>query len=66
MKDKTVRKVPSREDETYFALTSGDYVNTDTILFEIAKSVGRIADMLAEANGYKVEYDSETEDGDTE
>ena len=66
MKDKTVKKVPSREDETYNALTSGDYVNTDSILYEIAKSVGRIADMLAEANGYKVEYDSDTEDGDTE
>ena len=66
MKDKTVKKVSSREDETYSALTSGDYVNTDTILYEIAKSVGRIADILAETNGYKVEYDSDTEDGDTE
>ena len=66
MKEKTVRKVPSREDGTYIALTRGEYVNTDSILYEIAKSVGRIADMLAEANGYKVEYDSDTEDGDTE
>lgn len=52
MKEKTVRKVPSREDGTYIALTRGEYV--------------KIADMLAEANGYKVEYDSDTEDGDTE
>ena len=59
-------KIRNREDETYSVLTSCDYVNTDTILYEIAKSLGRIADMLTEANGYKVEYDSENEGGDTE
>jgi hypothetical protein len=66
MKEKTVRKVRSREDETYSDLTSSNYVNTDTILYEIATSLGRIADMLIEANGHKVEYDSENESGDTE
>lgn len=66
MKERTTRKVRSREDETYSALINYDYVNTDTILYEIATSLGRIADMLTEANGYKVEYDSENESGDTE
>lgn len=54
-------KIRSREDETYSILTNCDYVNTDMILYEIAMSLGRIADMLTEANGYIVEYDSENE-----
>ena len=66
MKEKIARKVRSREDETYSALTNYSYVNTDTILYEIATSLGRIADMLTEANGHKVEYDSENESGDIE
>lgn len=51
----------SREDETYIALFNKMYVDTDTdrILREIAISLGRIADMLAEMNGYIVEYDEE-------
>lgn len=51
----------SREDETYIALVNEMYVDTDTnrILREIAISLGRIADMLAEQNGYIVEYDEE-------
>ena len=51
----------SREDETYIALVNEMYVETDTdrILREIAISLGRIADMLAEQNGYIVEYDEE-------
>ena len=40
MKEETARKVRSREDEIYSALTSYDYVNTDTILYEIATSLG--------------------------
>lgn len=48
----------SREDETYVNLTHNEYVNSDTILYEIAMSLGRIADMLAELNKYVVEYDS--------
>ena len=51
----------SREDETYIALFNEMYVDTDTnrILREIAISLGRIADMLAELNGYHIEYDEE-------
>lgn len=61
MIEKTARKVRSREDETYSALVNCCFANTDTILCEIATSLGRIADMLTEANGHKVEYDSENE-----
>lgn len=56
-------KLRSREDETYSAfstLASYGHANTDTILYEIAISLGRIADMLAEVR-YVVEYDSENE-----
>ena len=51
----------SREDETYIALFNEMNVDTDTnrILREIAISLGRIADMLAELNGYHIEYDEE-------
>lgn len=60
------RKIHSREDETYSALISCDYdFITNRTLYEIAISLGRIADMLTEANGYKVEYDLENEGGDT-
>lgn len=62
-------KIRSREDETYSAfstLASYGHANTDTILYEIAISLGRIADMLTEANGYIVEYDSENEGDITE
>lgn len=62
---KTARKVRSQEDETYTAVMSCGYLNTDTILYEIAMSLGRIADMLTEANGHKVEYDLENESGGT-
>lgn len=51
----------SREDETYYNLTHNAYCNTDTILYEIALSLGRIADMLAEMNRYIVEYDGHAE-----
>lgn len=57
-------KIRSREDETYSTFStvaSYGYADTDTILYEIAISLGRITDMLAEANGYIVEYDSENE-----
>lgn len=66
MKEKTARKVRSREDETYSALINNNYANIYTILYEIATSLGRIADILTEANGHKVEYDSENESGDIE
>ena len=49
----------SREDETYVALS--DYCRygdvKDRELCEIAMSLGRIADMLAEMNRYIVDYD---------
>ena len=48
----------SREDETYVALTTNKYGDIKEIcLYEIAMSLGRIADMLAEQNGYIVVYD---------
>lgn len=49
----------SREDETYIALR--DYCGYGDLkareLYEIAMSLGRIADMLAEMNRYIVDYD---------
>ena len=49
----------SREDETYIALK--DYYHygdsRDRELCEIAMSLGRIADMLAEMNRYIIDYD---------
>ena len=58
-------KIRSREDETYSTLSSYGHTNTDAILYEIAISLGRIADMLTEAR-HVVEYDSENEDDITE
>ena len=51
----------SREQETNNHLVTNQFVNTDTILYEIAVSLGRIADMLAEMNRYIVDYDSSKE-----
>ena len=49
----------SREDETYVALNElwrcGNLKERE--LYEIAMSLGRIADMLAEMNRYIVDYD---------
>ena len=48
----------SREDETYVALANiycGSMKERE--LYEIAMSLGRIADMLAEMNRYIVDYD---------
>ena len=49
----------SREDETYVALNElwrcGSLKERE--LYEIAMSLGRIADMLAEMNRYIVDYD---------
>ena len=52
----------SREDETYAALINrlkyGFCVDLkECELYEIAMSLGRIADMLAEMNKYIVDYD---------
>lgn len=48
----------SREDETYAALINGFCVDfKERELYEIAMSLGRIADMLAEMNGYIIDYD---------
>lgn len=60
-------KFRSREDETYSTfsvLSKYGHTNTDAILYEIAISLGRIADMLTEAR-HIVVYDSENE-GETE
>ena len=48
----------SREDETYIALRN-DYISStkERELYEIAMSLGRIADMLAEMNRYLIDYD---------
>lgn len=47
----------SREDQTWTNIVNNGCVgDTQTTLFEIALSLGRIADMLAEMNGYHVEY----------
>ena len=48
----------SREDETYIALTNGFWGDIkERELYEIAMSLGRIAEMLAEMNKYIVDYD---------
>ena len=48
----------SREDETYSALINGICCDLkERELYEIAMSLGRIADMLAEMNRYIVDYD---------
>lgn len=51
----------SREDCTRHNLTKDGYLRlgTDTvaILYEIAISLGRIADMLVKMNGYIVEHE---------
>ena len=53
-----MRRMKSREDETYVALTNGCYGDIkERELHEIAMSLGRIADMLAEMNGFPVDYD---------
>lgn len=56
----------SREDETYVALTNcSTYVDVkECELYEIAISLGRIADILAEMNGCSVEYDDPTKNVD--
>ena len=47
----------SREDQTWTNIVNnGGTGETQTTLFEIALSLGRIADMLAEMNDYVVEY----------
>ena len=48
----------SREDETYIALRN-DYISStkERELYEIAMSLSRIADMLAEMNRYLIDYD---------
>jgi hypothetical protein len=52
-------RMKSREDETYVALNElwrcGNLKERE--LYEIAMSLGRIADMLAEMNRYIVDYD---------
>lgn len=45
----------SREDQTWTNVMNRGCAG-ETSLFEIATSLGRIADMLAEMNGYIVEY----------
>ena len=51
-------RMKSREDETYVALTNGVVGDIkERELYEIAMSLGRIADMLAEMNRYIVDYD---------
>ena len=52
----------SREDETYVALRNecGEGIK-ERALYEIAMSLGRIADMLAEMNRYIVDYDDSEE-----
>ena len=53
-----MRRMKSREDETYVVLTNACYGDRKELeLYEIAMSLGRIADMLAEMNGFPVDYD---------
>lgn len=49
----------SREDETRRATAKAGYPYVDVNLQQIALSLGRIADMLAEMNGYIIQYDVE-------
>lgn len=44
----------SREDEAYVICRDG---NMDDVYKDIAVSLGRIADMLAEMNRYIIDYD---------
>lgn len=44
----------SREDEAYIVCRDG---NMDDVYKDIAVSLGRIADMLAEMNRYIIDYD---------
>lgn len=46
-------KMHSREDESYVVIRDGNA----NVLKDIAISLGRIADMLAEMNHYIIEYD---------
>ena len=48
----------SREDETWTKYEENSYCG-DYLLAQIALSLGRIADMLAEQQGYIVQYDEE-------
>lgn len=53
-----MRRMKSREYETYVVLTNACYGDRkERELYEIAMSLGRIADMLAEMNGFPVDYD---------
>ena len=45
----------SREDEAYVVCRDG---NVEDVIKDIAISLGRIADMLSEKNGYIVDYDA--------
>ena len=62
VRERGERIMKSREDETYAALINRfkygvgvDFKECE--LYEIAMSLGRIADMLAEMNKYIVDYD---------
>lgn len=48
-------KMHSREDEAYVICRDG---SMDDVYKDIAVSLGRIADMLAEMNRYIVDYDN--------
>ena len=48
----------SREDETWTKYEQNSYCG-DYLLAQIALSLGRIADMLAEMNRYIIQYDKE-------
>lgn len=52
-----MKRTKSREGETYVALTNGWNGDIKRELYEIAMSLGRIADMLSEMNGFPVDYD---------
>lgn len=53
-----MKRTKSREGETYVALTNECYGDIkERELYEIAMSLGRIADMLSEMNGFPVDYD---------
>ena len=51
----------SREDETYVVKNACYGDRKELELYEIAISLGRIADMLAEMNRYIVDYDNRAE-----
>lgn len=48
-------KMHSREDEAYVICRDG---SMDDVIKDIAVSLGRIADMLAEMNQYIIHYDN--------